>query len=76
MQQIAACARGGGGSGVNPPPLTIEKEMKTSFFGMIFHFSRRDCRNCYHAFLYPLLQPAYIISGNFHCDTIILVAKP
>ena len=53
------------------PPLTIGKEMKT-FFGTIRLCSYKDCRHCYHVFLY---YPPCLILKNFNCDAIIPEVK-
>ena len=63
----------GGVSGVNPPPLKILKEMKTSLFGtnLLFH---TEIAEIALMFFYPI-QLGYKISKNFHCDAIIGLPK-
>ena len=61
--------RGGWGSGVNPPPLKILKEMKTSLLGTnrLFH---TEIAEIALMFFYAI-QLGYKMSKNFHCDAII-----
>ena len=60
---------GEGVSGVNPPPLKIVKEMKTSLFGThrLFHTEIAEIALAF----FCAIQLAYKILKNFHCDAII-----